>query len=222
MPEGRLRPPGTTTRRRAFVAALGGVLTIVTPRTAGAGEDRAKTVRSFQGIRRKNVVMQRWDLSCGAAALATLLAFQHGDPVPEREIARAMLAATDSDLVRRRLGFSLLDLKRFLRTRGYVGEGYAEVGLADLGRLAPAIVPIRLQTFDHFVVFRGLERGRAVLADSAYGVRTMPVGRFLQAWRGRIAFAVRRQDRPTTPNLLAVPDADLLLVPEQAVRAALP
>jgi hypothetical protein len=37
-----------------------------------------------------------------------------------------------------------------------------------------------------------------------------------------VAFAVRRQDRPTTPNLLAVPDADLLLVPEQAVRAALP
>jgi hypothetical protein len=49
MPEGRLRSPGTATRRRAFVAALGGVLTIVTPRTAGAGEDRAKTVRSFQG-----------------------------------------------------------------------------------------------------------------------------------------------------------------------------
>ena len=123
----------------------------------GKAQAEAKTVRSFEEIRRKGVVIQEWDLSCGAAALATILAFQHGDAVSEREIAKAMLAATDQELVRRRLGFSLLDLKRFLATRGYVGEGYAEVELDDLGRLAPAIVPLRLQqTFDHFVVFRGL------------------------------------------------------------------
>jgi uncharacterized protein len=189
----------------------------------GKAQAEAKTVRSFEEIRRKGVVIQEWDLSCGAAALATILAFQHGDAVSEREIAKAMLAATDQELVRRRLGFSLLDLKRFLATRGYVGEGYAEVELDDLGRLAPAIVPLRLQqTFDHFVVFRGLTRGRAVLADSAYGVRTMPPGRFLQVWRGRIAFVVRRPHGPVAPNLLSLPDPDLLLVPEQTLRVALP
>ena len=189
----------------------------------GKARAEAKTVRSFEEIRRKRVVIQEWDLSCGAAALATILAFQHGDAVPEREIAKAMLAVTDQELVRRRLGFSLLDLKRFLASRGYVGEGYAEVGLDDLVQLAPAIVPLRLQqTFDHFVVFRGLTRGRAVLADSAYGVRTMPPGRFLQVWRGRIAFIVRRPQGPAAPNLLSLPDADLLLVPEQTLRVALP
>ena len=167
-------------------------------------------------------MIQRWDLSCGAAALATILAYQYDDPVPEREIAKEMLAATDSDLVRRQLGFSLLDLKRFLKSRGYVGEGYAKVGLGDLVELAPAIVPIRLRSFDHFVVFRGLEQGRAVLADSAYGVRTMPVETFLRVWRGRIAFVVRRPQRPPVANLLALPDADLLLVPEQEIRVALP
>jgi uncharacterized protein len=220
MPTTRPMRPGLT-RRRALAGTLGALAAAATPSpsAAAAPPDRAKTVRSFQEIRRKSVVIQRWDLSCGAAALATVLAFQHGDPVPEREIARAMLAATDSALVRERLGFSLLDLKRFLKGRGYAGEGYARVGLAGL---ALAIVPIRLQTFDHFVVFRGLERGRAILADSAYGVRAMAVGRFLRAWRGRVAFVVRRGDRPPAPNLLALPDADLLLVPEQAVRAALP
>jgi len=185
-------------------------------------EGYAKKVRSFQEIRREDVVMQRWDLSCGAAALATILAYQHADPVPEREIARAMLAATDPGLVRRHFGFSLLDLKRFLTTRGYLGEGYGEVALGDLQALAPAIVPIRLGTFDHFVVFRGLERGRAVLADSAYGVRTMPVGDFMQVWRGRIAFVVRGEGRASGPGRLAFPYADLLLVPEQAIRSALP
>lgn len=220
--DARPRPPRTTRRHALALALAAGLLASPARAVDPARNGHAKTVRSFQEIRRKHVVIQRWDLSCGAAALATVLAFQHGDPVPEREIAEAMLAATDAELVRRRLGFSLLDLKRFLTARGYVGEGYAGVALHDLEQLAPAIVPIRLQTFDHFVVFRGLERGRAVLADSAYGVRAMAVRDFLQAWHSRVAFVVRREGQLSAPNLLAVPDPDLLLVPEQALRVALP
>jgi uncharacterized protein len=181
----------------------------------------AKHVRSFLEIRQERVVLQEWDLSCGAASLATILAFQHGDPIPEREIAMAMLRATEAELVKQRLGFSLLDLKRFLESRGYAGDGYGEVGLADLVTLAPAIVPIRVQAFDHFVVFRGLAAGRAVLADSAYGNRTMLVPQFLDVWRGRIAFVVRRPDQPPHDNLLGLEDASLLVVPPEVVRAAM-
>ena len=191
------------------------------PTLAEPDDVYAKRVRSFLEIRQERVVLQEWDISCGAASLATILAFQHGDPIPEREIAMAMLRATEAELVKQRLGFSLLDLKRFLASRGYAGDGYGEVGLADLVALAPAIVPIRVQTFDHFVVFRGLAAGRAVLADSAYGNRTMLVPRFLDVWRGRIAFVVRRPDQPPHENLLALEDADLLVVPPEVVRAAM-
>ena len=38
-------------------------------------------------MRHDNVVVQEWDLSCGAAALATILNYQYDDPVSEREIA---------------------------------------------------------------------------------------------------------------------------------------
>jgi predicted double-glycine peptidase len=38
-------------------------------------------------MRRDRTIVQEWDLSCGPAALATLLTYQHGDPVSEREIA---------------------------------------------------------------------------------------------------------------------------------------
>jgi uncharacterized protein len=193
----------------------------VYPARAEPEDVYAKRVRSFLEIRQERVVLQEWDLSCGAASLATILAFQHGDPIPEREIATAMLRATEAELVKQRLGFSLLDLKRFLESRGYAGDGYGEVGLADLVALAPAIVPIRVQAFDHFVVFRGLAAGRAVLADSAYGNRTMLVPRFLEVWRGRIAFVVRRPDQPPHENLLALEDADLLVVPPEVVRAAM-
>jgi uncharacterized protein len=210
-------------QRRALLArgAMLPLALAVHPARAETDEIYAKRVRSFLEIRQERVVLQEWDLSCGAASLATILAFQHGDPIPEREIAMAMLRATEAELVKQRLGFSLLDLKRFLESRGYVGDGYGEVGLADLVALAPAIVPIRIQAFDHFVVFRGLAAGRAVLADSAYGNRTMLVPRFLEVWRGRIAFVVRRPDQPTHENLLALEDADLLVVPPEVVRAAM-
>jgi predicted double-glycine peptidase len=70
-------------------------------------------------------------------------------------------------------------------------------------------------------VFRGLASGRAVLADSAYGNRTMLVPQFLDVWRGRIAFVVRRPDQPPHDNLLGLEDASLLVVPPEVVRAAM-
>lgn len=210
-------------RRRRFLLGNAALALAGTARRTRAEPDDvyAKHVRSFLEIRQERVVLQEWDLSCGAASLATILAFQHGDPIPERDIAMAMLRATDTELVKQRLGFSLLDLKRFLESRGYAGEGYGEVGLADLVDLAPAIVPIRIYDYDHFVVFRGLAAGRAVLADSAYGNRTMLVPHFLDVWRGQIAFVVRRPDQPPHENLLALQDADLLVVPPEVVRAAM-
>ena len=39
-------------------------------------------------MRHDKVVVQEWDLSCGAAALATILNHQYDDPVSEREIAK--------------------------------------------------------------------------------------------------------------------------------------
>ena len=46
-----------------------------------------RPVKSLLEMRHDNVVVQEWDLSCGAAALATILNYQYDDPVSEREIA---------------------------------------------------------------------------------------------------------------------------------------
>ena len=82
-----------------------------------------RPVTSLLEMRQDRVVVQEWDISCGAAALATILNYQHGDPISEREIARGLIAReeylADPDLVRARHGFSLLDLKRFVDRRGY-------------------------------------------------------------------------------------------------------
>lgn len=110
--------------------------------TLEAAEHRrgVKQVVSFLELRETNVTLQEYDISCGAAALATILRYQHGDMVSEREVARAMLGHTDSELVRARLGFSLLDLKNYAEDRGYVAEGYGGLSLAVLISFGPAIV----------------------------------------------------------------------------------
>src|SRR5437762_9386979 len=90
--------------------------------TAGAGAALSfneRPVRSMLEARHQNVVIQEWDSSCGAAALATLLRYQLGDPVTERTVAVGMLRGIDPDRVRGRGGFSLLDMKRYAERRGF-------------------------------------------------------------------------------------------------------
>jgi len=172
-------------------------------------------------FRREKVVVQGFDLSCAAAALATLLTYQHDDPVSEREIARGLIQRQEylenPGLVRSRQGFSLLDLKRFVERRGYRGIGLGRLGTDDLVARAPAIVPVNLLGYSHFVVFRGMLEGNVLLADPAYGNRTMPRERFERAWiedarLGRMAFVVVRRDGRPPPNRLGPRPRDFVLL----------
>ncbi|TFV93918.1 peptidase C39 [Oxalobacteraceae bacterium OM1] len=162
-------------------------------------------------MRRENVVIQQWDLSCGAAALATLLRYQHGEDVDEKEVAVALMKREEyirnPQLVQGREGFSLLDLKRHADARGYKGVGYGKLKLEDLLEKAPLIVPVSVNGYNHFVIFRGMARDRVLLADPAWGNRTMSVADFMQHWidypsLGHIGFAVQRPDGIAAPNAL--------------------
>lgn len=147
-------------------------------------------VRSLAEIRHEGVVIQKWDLSCGAAALATLLTYDLHDPVSEREVATAMLHRTDPVRVRTRGGFSLLNMQEYAEARGYQADGYGELTLEDLLRMLPAIIPIEFHGYDHFVVVREAREGQVFFADPAYGRRTVSIPAFEQAWKSRIAFVI--------------------------------
>jgi predicted double-glycine peptidase len=170
----------------------------------GPSAEAQRPVRSLAEIRFQRVVMQRWDLSCGAAALATLLTYDLGDPVTERAVAEGMLRRTDPLKVRVQGGFSLLDLYEYAEGRGYEPNGYGELSFEHLQELVPAVLPVRLHGYDHFVVFRGTRRGRVVFADPAFGNRTMPIAEFERAWKQRVAFVVARSE----PEPDARSDAD--------------
>lgn len=186
-----------------------------------ASAETRRAVETLYESRTRNVVMQAWDLSCGAAALATILNFQHGDPVSEREIALGLMGrpeyVTDPDLVRIREGFSLLDLKRFVDARGYRGTGYGQMTFDDLVERAPAIVPVNLGGYNHFVVFRGVYGDRVLLADPAYGNRTLRRDKFERSWLdmpslGKVAFLVERRDSLAPPNVLEPDPREFVLL----------
>jgi len=88
-------------------------------------------VRSLLERRQERTVQQGFDLSCGAAALATLLTYEHGDGTSERAVIEGILQRSDPERIRSRGGFSLLDLKRFALSKGYQAFGYGDVRLED-------------------------------------------------------------------------------------------
>jgi predicted double-glycine peptidase len=182
----------------------------------------APAVRSLLEIRQANVVVQKWDTSCGAAALGTLLRYQHGVPTSEKEIAEAMLQRTDPLKVKVRGGFSLLDLKRYVDARGLEGVGYMNLSLEDLLDMAPAIVPVEFRGYPHFVVVRGRSGEKVLLADPAFGNRTIDVHQFERSWQGNIGFVVERRDGKAAPNRLTVQPTDTLKPPDAAIRTLLP
>lgn len=148
-------------------------------------------VRSLEEIRQAKVVRQKWDLSCGSAALSTLLTYDLGAPTPETEIIVWILHRTDPVRIQSRGGFSLLDLKHFATAHGFAAEGYADLSPDDLaGMHQPAIVPVRVKGYDHFVVFRGIVGDRVLLADPAFGNLTEPKERFAESWKNGLAFFV--------------------------------
>lgn len=148
-------------------------------------------VRSFLDQRERNLVRQGWDISCGAAALSTILTYDYQQPYSEATIAVSILANTDPATVRQRGGFSLLDLKRFAEAAGFTANGYGQLTLDDLVSFeAPLIVPVRIRGLDHFVVFRGVIAGKVLIGDPAFGNLILPRDRFLEFWTSGIGFIV--------------------------------
>jgi uncharacterized protein len=180
----------------------------------------ARDVESLLEKRQKNVMIQKWDISCGAAALGTLLNYKHEDYVSEREIAIHLMKRDEyvrnPELVKLRLGFSLLDLQKYVESRGYIGMGLGNLEITDLIERSPIMVAIYVHGYTHFVVFRGMRRNRILLADPAWGNRTMTLAQFMDIWvehpkNGHIGFQVINPTEPIGhPHALEAHDDDFV------------
>lgn len=186
-----------------------------------ASPETEMPVQSLIEKRQRNVVLQQWELSCAAAALATILRYQYDVPVTERSVALGLIAREEyienPGLVRLRQGFSLLDMKRFVDKLGYEGSGLGQLTLPDLINQAPIIVPVKLKGYPHFVVFRGATARSVLLADPAFGNVTMSIDRFINGWIkykdfGRVGFIVMKSGKLSPPGRLSARIQDFALL----------
>lgn len=176
------------------------------PSPAGASVTR----HSLQAIRDKNVVKQRLDYSCGAAALATLMRYYFNEPISEQEILKLLVArlSADEQRLKEARGFSLLDLKYAAEALGYQAAGF-KLAADDLGKLAaPVIVLVRPLDYNHFAVLRGTAKGRVFLADPARGNVRMTMGRFLGEWDGIVFVLGKPGEQAIRVHGLTVPRPD--------------
>jgi uncharacterized protein len=135
-----------------------------------------------------NVSVQEYDFSCGSAALATLLTYSYSIPSSEPDVFKGMFERGDQAKIKQQ-GFSLLDMKKYLEAHNLPSAGF-RAPLAKVAQAgAPGIVLINERGYRHFVVLRGIEDGRVLLADPSVGMRSESVNAFEQEWSG-IFFAI--------------------------------
>jgi len=156
------------------------------PRFAAASgpiADYQVPVASMLARKFATVVRQQYDFSCGSAALATLLRYHYGLPRSETDVFTGMWRQGDQAQIRR-VGFSLLDMKRYLADHQLRADGYKVTLDAIAGRKLPGIALITVKGYRHFVVVKGITADQVLLGDPSLGLKAVPRAQFQAMWNG--------------------------------------
>lgn len=231
------RLPGNAARsqwcRIAFHLSLFAVLSLATAAgvldraSAATPQTSSHSLKTMVDFRDGNLIRQRYDFSCGAAALATILRYGLGDQVTEQQIVADLFAGLEgAEAIKRETeGFSLYDLQQVALRRGYKAEGYM-LEPQDLSKLnGPVIVFLETMGYKHFAVLKGVRGDRVYLADPSRGNIRMPAYRFLDSWlkdgKGIIFVVEPGNNRSDIINVLR-PEQNGIVQPEiVAVRELL-
>lgn len=145
------------------------------------------TVTSFKELRTRNLVLQKHEYTCGAAALATTMNILGEDRYTERGVLKTLGNA----LVRKKGTYpalSLAHLVKAARRQNFKVITFRTVpgtlSRKAIQALRPLIVRLKLEkNYAHFVVVRGEERGWVYISDPAVGNFRLPWTDFHQFWK---------------------------------------
>lgn len=175
----------------ALTLLMGAGSSLATPKPLAILPGGALVFKPIQSMRERrfaNLVQQRTDFSCGAAAMATLLNEAYGWELDEEQVIEGMLAEADPQLVRQ-MGFSMLDMKRYAESLGLRARGY-RLQPQQLAQVkVPSVVLLDVRGYKHFVVMQVTTDDWVYVGDPVLGHRKMPLEEFARGWNG-IVFAV--------------------------------
>ena len=183
-------------------------------------------VQSLVSLRFKKVVRQGYDVSCGAASLATLLKYYYGKKeVSEKQLIAEIIKVGDREKIKK-YGFSLLELKRYAESQGYQSGGFKIKDVTKLAQLKiPAITLIRPRGYAHFVVVKGVSKGQIHYADPAFGNRSKSMKEFAKEWSGVILVVASNKLPPKSAfemvGVAKAPVSDVILLQERGFRSSL-
>lgn len=188
------RTPCSRRVRRAIAALVLAAtpLAVATPATAGPARFTLPTMpgggfrvdlSTMLDRRYYTVVRQRFDFSCGSAALATLLHYHYGIRSDEAATFNGMWDNGDQAAIRKS-GFSLLDMKRYLQSIGLETQGF-RVTLDQVAQTrVPGIALTVTRGYRHFVVIKGVSEHGVLVGDPSRGLMRIERAEFEKIWDG--------------------------------------
>lgn len=150
-------------------------------------DNTTNKVISWKQLNEQNVIMQRFDYSCGAASLATLMKYYFNEDVSEKKLldyiketfSKQEYARIEKD------GLSFLELEKISRSLGYQSASVRLKLPALLELSGPVIVFLSRNEYKHFAVLRGVKEDRVFLADPSRGNIRLPIQAFMREWKGQ-------------------------------------
>jgi predicted double-glycine peptidase len=144
---------------------------------------RRVPVKTMLELRFRHMLKQKYDFSCGSAALASLLTYHYNEPIDEMSVLKSMYEVGDQEKINK-VGFSMLDMQKYLHSIGLNAQGYRAPLDILIKEQVPAIVLINRNGYTHFVIIKGVTMQRVLLGDPATGTHVMNRSEFEKTWNG--------------------------------------
>lgn len=139
-----------------------------------------KPIKSWMEIRDSNLTKQKYDYSCGAASLSTILTYYYNIKTSEKDILDFILKTKGIDInkkleielnddLRDKASTSFIDLAKYAEQNSLKALGLA-LDIESLSKLkVPAILYVKARNNDHFSVYRGMDSLFVYLSDPSFG-----------------------------------------------------
>lgn len=151
-----------------------------------SGTRITRNIKSKTEIKFDNIVKQKYDVSCGSAALATIFRYYYNDEITEQEVINIIKNLKNISTLKNSSGFTLMDLKRAAQFLGYKAHGLKGSINAIRKLNLPMIVLIDSPKGPHFVVIKSIQTNSVNIADPALGNITLSIKDFKSQWNNTL------------------------------------